>query len=168
MKTAIVVLVVLGVAGCARFDPCEGATYCLDEVGVYVESDLPWLHAADTEARIRRTIDVTAGYWGAERLAGVRIHFMDANACGGAGGGCTAFYDPDGWTPADSDYTYKRIEFDSAQGLGLGHCVESTPLEHEMGHVPRQDPYHADSRWAGQVALYHEYLAPASLYPDCY
>lgn len=167
MKTTILLLA-LASAACAPFDPCDGATYCRDDVGVYVESAEPWLHAPDTEARIWRAVDVSAAYWGAERLAGVRIRFMGADACGGAGGGCTRYYDPDGWVPAGADYTYREVEFDVTQGLGAGRCVESTPLEHEMGHVALWDPGHTDPRWAGQLALYREQLAPASLYPDCY
>lgn len=162
-----IVLVAMVAAGC-RFDPCEGATYCRDEVGVFIESEQPWLHAPDTEARIWRALDIAAAYWGASRLPGVRIHFMDADACAGAGGGCTNYYDPDGWVPLGADYTYREIEFDVSQGIGAGHCVESTPLAHELGHVALRDPYHQDPRWDGQVALYVEQLAPASLYPDCY
>jgi hypothetical protein len=170
MKTAFVVAVMLlvGCSGCGRFDPCEAATFCWDEVGVYVESAQPWLHAPDTEVRIRRALDISAAYWGAERLAGLRIHFMDVDACDGAGGGCTTYYDPAGWVPLDADYTYRQIEFDVSQGIGAGHCVESTPLAHEIGHAVLWDPGHTDPRWDGQVALYVDQLAPPSLYPDCY
>jgi hypothetical protein len=168
MKTAIVTAMMLGAAGCGRFDPCEGATFCVDEVGIYVESGETWMHAADTEQRIRRALAISMAYWGAASLPGVRIHFMDASACGGAGGGCTAYYDPDGWVPSGSDYTYREIEMNVADGVGAGHCVESTPLAHEVGHAAIWDPGHTDPRWAGQVTLYLEQLAPVSLYPDCY
>lgn len=156
------------ITGCGRFDPCEGATYCRDEIGVYVESTSLWMHTADTEARIWRAVDIGAAYWGSDRLAGVRIRFMDSAACGGAGGGCTRYYDPDGWVPSDADYTYREIEFDVSQGIGAGHCIESTPLAHELGHAVLWDPDHTDPRWAGQTALYVEHLAPVSLFPDCY
>lgn len=168
MKILTVVIAAAALTGCGRFDPCEGATYCMDDVGVYVESAQPWMHAADTEQRIRRALDISASYWGSPSLAGVRVHFMDGNACGGAGGGCTTYYDPEGWTLSSDHYITKRVEFDVTQGVGLGHCVESTPLAHEVGHAVLGDPTHEDPRWAGQVALYFEQLAPGSLRPDCY
>ena len=114
-------------------------------VRLEVSGQRPWTERADFTDRLRRVIELGAARWGIDpaELAGWRILFRERGADGIACGGDRNPH-IDGCTD-DADHTI-TITVDG------WHCVEETPLAHEIGHVAMLrgadgDPGHRDARW---------------------
>jgi hypothetical protein len=154
----LTVAVLLVVSACAPRWAGDPQLYGMALEVQLAQGNAGWALRDDLRARVRRVIDLGAGYWGLAPadVAGWRLVLTEGlRECGASAtaNGCTT--DDDRTVTVAANYTV---------------CIESSALVHELGHVALGDPEHRDPRWHDTDALralwddVHAGLAPA---PDC-